>query len=94
MSGSAKMFHIAPTTFHGMSSGSAISTRHTEAHTPRLGMASAIMTPSGIWMARMIAVNRNCRPSAAWKRSERSTSAYHFTPSKKNTLSPKVSCTE
>ena len=30
MSGRAKMFQIVPTTFHGISSGSAISTRQTE----------------------------------------------------------------
>ena len=38
MSGSARMFHMAPTTFHGMSSGSAISTRQTETHGPLRGI--------------------------------------------------------
>ena len=47
MSGSAMMFHMAPTTFHGMSSGSAISTRQTETHGPLRGMASAMARPSG-----------------------------------------------
>ena len=47
MSGSAKMFQIAPTTFHGISSGSAISTRQTETQRPLRGMASAMATPSG-----------------------------------------------
>ncbi len=42
MSGSAKMFHIAPTTFQGISSGSAISTRQTDTQKPWRGMASAI----------------------------------------------------
>ena len=74
MSGSAMMFHMAPTTFHGMSSGSAISTRQTETHGPLRGMASAIASPSGTSMARISAVNRICRSSAAWKRSECSTS--------------------
>ena len=94
MSGSAKMFHIAPTTFQGMSSGSAIRTRQTETHGPPRGIASAMATPSGTSMARMVAVKRSWRPSEAWKRSERSTSSNHFIPSKKKTLLPKVSCTE
>ena len=34
MSGSAKMFHMAPTTFQGMRSGSAIRTRQTETQGP------------------------------------------------------------
>ena len=45
------MFHMAPTTFHGMSSGNAISTRHTETHGPLRGMASAMARPSGISMS-------------------------------------------
>ena len=46
---------MVPTTFHGMSSGSAISTRHADAQTPLRGIVSAIATPSGISIARMIA---------------------------------------
>ena len=53
MSGSAKMFHIAPTTFHGIRSGSAISTRQTETQGPERGMASAMATPSGISISRI-----------------------------------------
>ena len=68
MSGSAMMFHMAPTTFHGMSSGSAISTRQTDTQGPLRGMASAMARPSGISMARTMAVNRIWRSSAAWKR--------------------------
>ena len=75
MSGSAMMFHIAPTTFHGISSGSAISTRQTETHGPLRGMASAMARPSGISMTRMMPVKRSWRSSAAWKRSECSTSS-------------------
>ncbi len=88
------MFHMAPTTFHGISSGSAISTRQTETHGPRRGMASAIATPSGISIASTMPLKSSWRPSAAWKRSECSTSSNHFTPSKKNRLLPNVSCTE
>ena len=65
MSGSAKMFHIAPTTFHGISIGSAISTRQTGTQKPCRGMASAMAMPSGTSMARIRKVNMNCRPSAA-----------------------------
>ncbi len=94
MSGSAKMFHIAPTTFQGISSGSAISTRQTETHGPLRGMARAMATPSGISISRMMVVNRIWRPRAAWKRGEFSTSSNQPTPCQKNTLLPKVSCTE
>jgi hypothetical protein len=57
MSGRAKMFHMAPTTFHGISSGMAMSTRQTEAQKPLRGMAKAMTTPSGIWIARIMKVN-------------------------------------
>ena len=94
MSGSAMMFHIAPTTFHGMSSGSAISTRQTDTHGPLRGMASAMARPSGTSMTRMMPVKRICRSSAEWKRSERSTSSNQRTPDQKNMFSPNDSWTE
>ena len=59
------MFHIAPTTFHGMRSGSAIRTRQTETHGPLRGMASAMARPSGTSIARMRPVKRSCLRSAA-----------------------------
>ena len=65
MSGSAKMFQIAPTTFHGISSGRAISTRQTETQGPLRGMASAIATPSGTSIRRIVKVKSSCRPSEA-----------------------------
>ena len=77
-----------------MSSGIATSTRHTETHGPRRGIARAMATPSGTSMARMIPVKSSCRCSELWKRSECSTAWNHFTPSKKKTFSPKVSWTE
>ena len=88
------MFHIAPTTFHGMSRGRAISTRHTDTHGPRRGMVSAMATPSGTSMARMTPVNAIWRQNEAWKRSDVRTCWYHLKPSKKKTLSPKVSWKE
>ena len=94
ISGSAKMFHIAPTTFQGMRSGSAISTRHTDTHGPERGMVSAMATPSGISMARMMLVKTIWRRKEAWNRSEVRTCSYHLNPSKKKTLSPKVSWNE
>ena len=94
MSGSAMMFHIDPTTFHGMRSGSAISTRQTETHGPFLGMVSAMATPSGTSISRIVPVKKSWRPSAPWKRSSRSTFSNQVTPDQKKVLSPKVSCTE
>ena len=58
MSGSAKMFHIAPTTLYGISSGIAISTRHSDAAKPWRGIASAIATPSGTWITSTMPVKR------------------------------------
>ena len=77
-----------------MSSGSATSTRQTGTQNPLRGMASAIATPSGTSISRMVTVNRSCRPSAAWNRGERSTSSNQPSPCQKKTLLPKVSCTE
>jgi hypothetical protein len=74
------MFHIEPTTFQGISSGSAISTRQTETQGPLRGIASAIARPSGISITRMMAVNRRLRPSEAWNRSDCRTSWNHCTP--------------
>ena len=94
MSGSAKMFQIAPTTFQGISSGRAISTRHTDTHGPLRGMVSAIATPSGTSITRIVKVKNSCRPSAAWKRGEPSTSSNQRMPAQKKVLAPNVSCTE
>ncbi len=57
------MFHIAPTTFQGIKSGIAISTRHTDTHGPLRGIVNAIATPSGTSIARTIAVNSSDRCS-------------------------------
>ena len=64
MSGSAKMFQIAPTTFHGIRSGIDISTRHTDAQAPRRGIARAIAMPRGTSIRRTMAVKSSCRRSA------------------------------
>ena len=82
---------MAPTTFHGMRSGSAIRTRQTETHGPFRGMASAMARPSGISMARMTAVKRIWRRSAEWKRSEWRTSSNQRSPAQKKMFSPKDS---
>ena len=94
MSGSAKMFHIAPTTLYGISSGMAISTRQIDTPMPLRGIASAIATPSGISIASTSPVNSNWRCSASRKRDDCITCWNQRTPSKKNSLLPKVSCTE
>ena len=56
MSGSAKMFHMAPTTFQGISNGSAMNTRHIETQGPSRGIDRAMATPSGTSIARMMPV--------------------------------------
>ena len=53
----AKIFHIAPTTFQGIRSGSAIKTRQTVTPKPRLGILKAITTPKGTSISKMIKVN-------------------------------------
>ena len=83
-----------PTTFHGMSSGSAISTRQTGTPQPFLGMLSAMKMPSGISIARMTAEKIRLRPIASQKRSDDRISANHSDPAQKNWLLPNVSCTE
>ena len=85
---------IVPTTFHGMSSGSAISTRHAGTPQPFRGMLSATKMPSGTSMARMMAENSRLRRSAFQNRSSPSTCSYHSVPAQKNSLLPNVSCTE
>ena len=61
MSGSAMMFHMEPTTFHGTNSGSAMSTRQTETHGPLRGMQSAMTRPSGTCISRTRPVKMICR---------------------------------
>ena len=57
-------------------------------------MVSAIATPSGTSITRIVKVKNSCRPSAAWKRGEPSTSSNQRMPAQKKVLAPKVSCTE
>ena len=85
------MFHIAPTTFQGISSGSDISTRQTGTHMPRRGMASAMASPRGTSMTRIVMVKNSWRPSAAWNRSDLRMSWNQPSPCQKNWLLPKVS---
>ena len=94
MSGSAMMFHMEPTTFHGTSSGSAMSTRHTETHGPLRGMQSAMARPSGIWIASTSAVKMICRRRESWNWSSCRICSNQMAPDQKNSLLPKVSCTE
>ena len=48
MSGRAKIFHIAPTTFQGIKSGIDIKIRHVGTPQPFLGIVRAIPIPRGI----------------------------------------------
>ena len=85
---------MVPTTFHGISSGNAISTRQSEAQAPPLGMLRATNTPSGTSMARITAENTSCRPSAFHIRSEWISSSNQPRPFQKNWFWPKLSWTE
>ena len=68
------MFHMAPTTFHGMSSGNAISTRQTETHGPLRGMVSAIdEAKRNLDQQDERGEDDLAQPRARWNRSECST---------------------
>ena len=82
MSGRVKMIQIVPITFQGISSGSASSTRQSEARQPWAGIARAIITPSGISISRTRPENMNWRQSAACSRWFDSISANHSVPTK------------
>lgn len=56
---------IVPTTFHGIRSGSDITTRQKLAQTPGLGIDGATRMPSGTWIASMMAQKTGWRPSAS-----------------------------
>ena len=64
ISGRAKIFHIAPTTFHGIKRGMDIKTRQIETPIPFLGIVKAIAIPNGISITKIIPVYRNCLPKA------------------------------
>ena len=70
MSTRPKTCQMVPTTFHGMSSGSAISTRQIGTPIPFFGMLRAMKMPSGICSARTISEKTRLRCNAAQKRSE------------------------
>ena len=82
---------MVPTTFHGIKSGSAISTRQTGTPNPFFGMLSAIRMPSGISIARMTSEKIRLRSSASQKRGECRISVNQSVPAQKNWLLPKVS---
>jgi hypothetical protein len=99
MSGRPKICQMVPTTFHGISSGSAMMTRQAATRQPSRGIDSATMMPSGTSMARMIAENARLRHNDAKKRCPRSldgssNSLNQPAPFQKNWLFPKVSWIE
>ena len=89
------MFHIEPTTFHGISSGSAIRTRQTETqgplrrHAQRDGEAERHLDQQ-----HDAGEDASVATSAAWKSGLRSRSSNQRVPDQKKTLLPKLSCTE
>ena len=99
MSERPKICQIVPTTFHGISSGSASTTSEKATPQPSRGMASATTMPRGISIASTIAEKARLRHSEAKKRppssvAGSSSSWYQPTPFQKNLLLPNVSCTE
>ena len=80
MSPRAKICQIVPTTFQGISSGRATSTRLSDAAQPLAGMARAMAMPKGIWMTRMVAEKITWRTKAPRRSSERSISLNHSVP--------------
>ncbi len=89
-----KICQMVPTTFHGMSSGSAISTRQTGTPQPLLGMLRAMTMPSGISIARTTREKIRLRPIDSQNRCEWRISANQSEPFQKNSLLPNVSWTE
>ena len=99
MSPRPKICQMVPTTFHGMSSGRAISTRQSATLQPLRGMESATTMPSGISIARMMAEKSRLRRTLSRKRPARSVVPSSISwnqpmPFQKNWLLPKVSWTE
>lgn len=76
----AKICQIVPTTFQGISKGSATSTSASDAVQPRAGMASAIAMPKGIWMRRMVPEKINWRKKAPCRSCERKVCLNHSVP--------------
>ena len=74
MSARPNTCQIVPTTFQGISSGSAIRIRQTGTPMPFLGIDSAMKIPSGTSMASTMAENARFLSSASWKRLEDSRS--------------------
>ena len=99
MSGRPKICQMVPTTFHGISSGSARITRQAATRQPSRGIDSATTMPSGTSIARITAEKNRLRHSEAKNRPPRSVegssnSLNQPTPFQKNWLLPKVSCIE
>ncbi len=68
MSWRAKICQIVPTTFHGMSIGSAITTRLAPTVQPRRGRHSATAMPSGTSISSAVREKARLRISAPRKR--------------------------
>src|SRR5215217_2226946 len=94
MSRRAKTCQMVPTTFQGISSGSAKTTSEAATPQPRRGMDSATAMPSGTSISRQSALNSSVRHSASKKRPPRSvegssSSLNQPVPFQKNSLFPK-----
>gem|GEM_PF-5855306 len=85
---------IVPTTFHGISSDSAMITSTADARQPLAGIDSASRMPSGIWISSTANEKPICRKSAPCSSSSCSTAANHSVPTNTRRSGEMMSCTE
>lgn len=85
---------MVPTTFHGISSDSAMMTSTAEARQPLAGIDSASRMPSGISMASTASEKPIWRSSAPCSSSSCSTAANHSVPTNTRRSGEMMSCTE
>ena len=94
-----KICHMVPTTFQGISIGSAVITSASPTAQPRLGRHRAMAIPSGTSIASAAAENARVRNSASAKRAPisvlgSSKSVNHVSPFQKKLFTPMESCSE
>ncbi|MNL01787.1 hypothetical protein D3C87_1222700 [compost metagenome] len=94
MSVRPKICQIVPTTFHGISSDSAMMTSTAEARQPLAGMASASRMPSGISTSSTASEKPSWRIRASCSSASRSTVRNHSVPTNTRRSGEMMSCTE
>jgi hypothetical protein len=94
MSVRPKICQMVPTTFHGMSSDIASSTRTADAFQPEGGIDSASMIPSGTSTTSTAMENVIWRSSASCNSPSRITILNHSVPTNTRRSGEMMSCTE